>query len=97
MSIDADVSDAARDYLANVLAKQEIPGMAARLFVQNGGTSRAETCLAFCPPGEEQTSDTRLDFGEVTLYVDAPSLPYLREIHVKRDLTEIQSGIAGFR
>lgn len=85
MSIDAEVSDAAREYLANILAKQEIPGIAARLFVQNGGTSRAETCLAFCPPGEEQPSDTRLDFGDVTLYVDAPSLPYLREIRIDLD------------
>ena len=82
MSIDAEVSDAAQDYLADILAKQEIPGMAARLFVQNGGTSRAESCLAFCPPGEKQASDARLDFGEVTLYVDAPSLPYLREIRL---------------
>ena len=85
MGIDADVSDAARDYLADILAKQEIPGIAARLFVYNGGTSKAETCLAFCPPGEEQPSDTRLDFGEVTLYVDAPSLPYLQEIRIDLD------------
>ena len=79
MSIDLDVSDAARDYLVNLLAKQEIPGMAARMFVHDGGTSKAETCLAFCAPGDEQTSDTQMTFGDLTLYLDAPSLPYLRE------------------
>lgn len=85
MTIDADISDAAQDYLATILAEQEIPGMAARLFVQNGGTSRAESCLAFCPPGEEQASDTLLTFGDLRLYVDAPSLPYLREIRMDLD------------
>ncbi|XOZ32336.1 iron-sulfur cluster assembly protein [Halomonadaceae bacterium KBTZ08] len=82
MSIDVEISDTARDYLASLLEKQDIPGIAARMFVHNGGTSKAETCLAFCPPGEEQTSDTPLTFGDLTLYLDAPSLPYLRESRI---------------
>ncbi len=53
MNINAEVTPEAHDYLVSLLAKQEVPGMAARVYVERGGTQRAETCLAFCPPGEE--------------------------------------------
>lgn len=87
MSVDVQVSEAAQEYLSRLLAKQEIPGIAARMFVHNGGTSKAETCLAFCPPGDEETSDTPLTFGDVKLYLDAPSLPYLRETRLDLEAT----------
>ena len=82
MSVDVQVSEAAQEYLSRLLAKQEIPGIAVRMFVHNGGTSKAETFLAFCPPGEEETGDTRLTFGDITFFLDAPSLPYLRECRI---------------
>ncbi|WP_417548512.1 iron-sulfur cluster assembly protein [Marinobacter segnicrescens] len=82
MTINAQVTPGAQDYLNTLLAKQEVPGMAARVYVDKGGTSQAETCLAFCPPGEESKSDVRRDFGDLTLYFDALSVPFLQEMEI---------------
>lgn len=82
MNIDAEVTSAARDYLLSLLAKQEVDGMAARVYVDQGGTQKAETCLAFCPPGEESVRDVRQDFGDLTLFFDAASVPYLQQMQI---------------
>jgi probable FeS assembly SUF system protein SufT len=82
MQINAEVTPAARDYLSAVLAKREVPGMAARMYVEKGGTPDAETCLVFCPPGEESSSDIRQDYGDLTLYLDVLSAPYLQDMEI---------------
>lgn len=85
MNLNAEVTPSAQDYLLNLLARQNVPGMAARVFVDKGGTSKAEACLAYCPPGEEKASDTRAEFGDLTLYIDALSAPYLQDIKIDLD------------
>lgn len=82
MDIKAEVTPEARDYLVSLLAKQEVPGMAARVYVEKGGTQHAETCLAFCPPGDESQGDARRDFEDLTLYFEAASLPYLQDMEI---------------
>ncbi|MCG7198613.1 iron-sulfur cluster assembly protein [Marinobacter pelagius] len=82
MNINAEVTPEARDYLVAILAKQEVPGMAARVYVEKGGTQQAETCLAFCPPGEESAGDVKKDFDELTLFFDAASVPYLQDMQI---------------
>lgn len=82
MDINAEVTPEARDYLVSLLAKQEVPGMAARVYVDKGGTRQAETCLAFCPPGEEADGDVRKDFDGLVLYFDAASVPYLQDMRI---------------
>lgn len=82
MNINAEVTPEARDYLVTLLAKQEVPGMAARVYVDKGGTQHAETCLAFCPPGEESSGDVRKEFGELVLYFDEASVPYLQDMTI---------------
>ena len=82
MDINAEVTPEARDYLMALLTKQGTPGMAARVYVDQGGTQKAETCLAFCPPGEESPKDTRKDFDDLTLYFDKASVPYLQDMQI---------------
>lgn len=82
MNINAEVTTEARDYLVALLTKQEVPGMAARVYVDKGGTQHAETCLAFCPPGEESAGDIRKVFDELVLYFDAASAPYLQDMEI---------------
>ncbi|MFN2361981.1 MAG: hypothetical protein ABR522_13000 [Marinobacter sp.] len=82
MNINAEVTPEARDYLVTLLAKQEVPGMAARVYVNKGGTQQAETCLAFCPPGEESPGDVRKEFDELVLYFDGASVPYLQDMQI---------------
>jgi len=82
VDINAEVTSEARDYLVALLAKQEVPDMAARVYVDQGGTQHAETCLAFCPPGEESARDIRQDFDELVLYFDGASVPYLQDLKI---------------
>lgn len=82
MDINAEVTPEARDYLMALLTKQGTPGMAARVYVDQGGTEKAETCLAFCPPGEESPKDVRKDFDDLTLYFDQTSVPYLQDMQI---------------
>jgi len=53
--------------------------MGVRLFVSQPGTMYAETCLAYCRPGEEKPEDERVACDGFTAYLDQPSLPYLDE------------------
>ncbi|WP_428242440.1 Fe-S biogenesis protein NfuA [Gynuella sp.] len=79
MSIDIRISEAAQGYLAELLAKQNVEGIAVRMFVTQPGTRYAETCLAYCKPGEEKPSDEKLVLEQISVYLDEPSLPYLEE------------------
>ena len=49
------------------------------MFVSQPGTTYAETCLAYCRPGEEKRDDERLQLESFVAYLDQPSLPYLDE------------------
>lgn len=71
------VTDAAQTYLKSLLDKQDVPGIGVRLFVSQPGTTYAETCLAYCRPGEEKRDDERVELSGFMAYLDQPSLPYL--------------------
>lgn len=73
------VTDAARDYLANLLSKQSAEGMGVRMFVTQPGTRHAETCLAYCKPEEIVADDEVMDLEKFRLFLDSASLPYLDE------------------
>lgn len=76
------ISDAARDYLAELLARQEVEGIGVRVFVTQPGTPRAETCLAYCRPNEEEAGDLKFDLGPFPLYIEANSASFLEEAEV---------------
>lgn len=76
------VTDSARDYLAELINKQDVEGMGVRIFVTQPGTKHAETCLAYCPPNEVVPTDEQLDLDKFTLYLDQNSVPFLEEAHV---------------
>ena len=79
MSESIQITDSAQDYLAELLEKQGVEGIAVRIFITQPGTSYAETCLAYCRPGEEEPNDTRLDLDKITVYLDRNSEPFLEE------------------
>ena len=73
------VTDGAREYLGELLAKQNSPGMGVRMYVTQPGTKNAETCLAYCKPEEIIESDLVSDYIDFRLYVERNSVPYLDE------------------
>lgn len=73
------ITESAQGYLADLLAKQNTDGIGVRIFVENAGTPRAECCMAYNQPGEEDTADLRLDYDNFSAFIDAPSVPYLED------------------
>lgn len=69
----------AEEYLASLLDKQSVPGMAVRIFITQPGTRHAETCLAYCRPEEVSANDVIQEMAKLLVYVEAMSIPYLEE------------------
>lgn len=76
------ITDAAKDYLVELLAKQNTPGMAVRVFITQPGTPYAETCLAYCRPDEVNESDEIMDQDELRVYLDKQSILYLEDAKI---------------
>nr|GEZ66693.1 hypothetical protein [Tanacetum cinerariifolium] len=71
------ITDAAHDYLADLLEKQNTPGIGIRVFITQPGTQYAETCIAYCKPGEEKPEDTAIGLKSFTAWIDAFSEAFL--------------------
>lgn len=79
MSAIIDITESAQTYLGELLAKQNADGIGVRVFVTQPGTPYAETCLAYCRPGEEEEGDVKQDGAPFPIYLDKTSAPYLEE------------------
>jgi Fe/S biogenesis protein NfuA len=85
-----DISSSAQTYLQGLLAKQEDADVAIRIFVAQPGTPQAETCIAYCRPGEEQDGDIAVEFEGFRAWFEGRSEPYLEDAQV--DYQEDQMG-----
>lgn len=72
-------TEAAQSYLAELLSKQDTDGIGIRVFITQPGTPYAETCIAYCKPGEEKAEDTVIALEVFRVWVDATSEPFLEE------------------
>jgi Fe/S biogenesis protein NfuA len=77
-----EISESAQAYLRDLLAKQDAEGVGIRVFVANPGTPSAETCIAYCRPGEAQEDDVPVDFDGFTAYFEKRSERFLEEAKV---------------
>ena len=77
-----EITPSAQNYLAGLLDKQEAEGIGIRLFVADPGTPKAETCIAYCRPGEEQPDDLILELDSFRAYLEKRSLPFLEDAKV---------------
>lgn len=76
------ITESAEQYLAGLLAKQDCEGIGIRMFVTDPGTPKAETCIAYCRPGEEQEKDEVMELDSFKAYFDHRSLPFLEDAKV---------------
>lgn len=74
-----EITEPAQEYLAQLLKKQDVEGIAVRVFVLDAGTPRAETCLSFCRPGEEKADDETARYDGFKAFIDRPSIPFLED------------------
>jgi Fe/S biogenesis protein NfuA len=77
-----NISDDAQAYLRELLAKQPEADVAIRVFVTQPGTVHAETCIAYCRPGEQQEGDVVVAYEGFNAWIEGKSLPFLAEANV---------------
>ena len=85
-----EISASAQTYLQGLLANQDDEGVSIRIFVAQPGTPQAETCIAYCRPGEEQEGDIAVEYEGFRAWFEGRSEPYLEEAEV--DYQEDQMG-----
>ena len=74
-----NITEAAHDYLADLLEKQNTTGIGIRVFITQPGTPYAETCIAYCKPGEEKPDDIAIALKSFTAWIDGVSEPFLED------------------
>jgi Fe/S biogenesis protein NfuA len=72
-----EITESAQGYLRDLLAKQDEGDVGIRVFVAQPGTPHAETCIAYCRPGEEQEGDIPVSYDGFTAWFEERSAPYL--------------------
>lgn len=77
-----NITDAAVQYLSELLAKQNVPGMSVRVFITQPGTPYAETCLAYCRPEEVNSNDEIMDLDDLRVYLDKQSVLYMEDAKI---------------
>ncbi|MDP5209045.1 Fe-S biogenesis protein NfuA [Microbulbifer sp. 2205BS26-8] len=80
--LNVTITESAQAYLKELLDKQECEGIAIRMFVSSPGTPNAETCIAYCRPGEEEEDDVVMEMNGFRAYFEERSVPYLDEARV---------------
>ena len=73
-----EISKSAQAYLRDLLAKQEHADVGIRVFVTQPGTPHAETCIAYCRPGEEQPDDLAVQYEGFAALIEKRSETYLQ-------------------
>lgn len=73
------ITESGQTYLRELLAKQNCEGIGIRVFVLDGGTPKAETCIAFCRPGEQEPDDEPYEYNGFRAWIEKKSKPYLEE------------------
>ncbi|MAD57709.1 MAG: Fe/S biogenesis protein NfuA [Porticoccus sp.] len=80
--LNINITESAQKYLAELLEKQDTEGIGIRVFVSDPGTPKAETCIAYCRPGEEKEDDVIIDYIDFKAYFGQKSLPFLEDAKV---------------
>ena len=62
------ITESAQGYLADLLSKQDTDGIGVRIFVEHPGTPRAECCMAYNQPGEEDSADLRFTYENFSAF-----------------------------
>lgn len=72
------ITESAQGYLAELLAKQD-DALGVRVFINQPGTPRAETCIAYCREGDLQEGDQQEELEAFTVWYEERSLPFLED------------------
>lgn len=77
-----EITESAENYLAELLSRQNCEGIGIRMFVADPGTPKAETCIAYCRPGEEKEEDEVVELSKFRVFLEKRSLAFLEDAKV---------------
>ena len=72
------ITESAQDYLAELLSNQE-NALGVRVFINQPGTPRAETCIAYCREDDVVDEDEKVVYDKFTAWFEGRSLPFLED------------------
>lgn len=72
------ITESAQEYLAELLSKQA-DALGVRVFINQPGTTRAETCIAYCRDGDVQDGDQLEELPKFKVWYEKRSLPFLED------------------
>jgi len=73
------ITDSAQDYLIGLLSKQDADVVGIRVFINDPGTPRAETCLAYCRTSDIRDDDQKVEYAGFSAWYEGRSLPFLED------------------
>lgn len=76
------ITETAVDHFADLIEKEDQPGMGLRIFLDRPGYPRAEVGITFCPPGDHKAGDIVVEYDAFNMYVDKASSSYLEEANI---------------
>ncbi|MBS0231522.1 MAG: NfuA family Fe-S biogenesis protein [Proteobacteria bacterium] len=71
------ITEAAQSHFRKLIEREAIPGLGVRLSALHPGTKRADVRLEFAEPDELSGDEWVIDCAGFTLWLDAPSAPFL--------------------
>ncbi|TCT19939.1 NfuA family Fe-S biogenesis protein [Thermomonas haemolytica] len=71
------ISEAAQAHFRKLIEREAMPGLGVRLMALHAGTPRADVRLEFAGEGDLQGDEWAIDCEGFTLWLDAPSAPFL--------------------
>jgi Fe/S biogenesis protein NfuA len=72
------ITESAQDYLAELLLKQD-GALGVRVFINQPGTARAETCIAYCREDDLEESDEVVELAKFKVWYEGRSIPFLED------------------
>lgn len=73
------ITESAQKYLAELLGNHDEADIAVRIFVAEPGTPSAESCIAYCKPGDEEDDDIAIEYEGFNGFIEQRSLPFLED------------------
>lgn len=77
-----NITNAANKYLLTLLEKQEEDVIGVRMFVNDRGTPRAETCIAYCRREDILEDDEKIEHKGFDLWIELRSKAFLKDAKV---------------
>ena len=72
-----NISESAQAHFRKLIEREDLPGMGVRLSAMHAGLPNADVRLEFAEPRDLQGDEWAIDCEGFTLWVDAPSVPFL--------------------